>query len=189
MDCSLVRTLVQRYVSAAALGGTGSRAGTGPGDTAAAAAPRAPPPPPDPAADASPGVPGGLAVSRGASRTRGGPTRGVCTLPVLPTGATLPAPTCSSRCTGAPLPGARAGMGLSARTFLLRLRSGPRAGGMCRSGLRLSLLSWRIRRSGGVTLAQEKAVIFAGLPTPLGGFRSEVWNLPCNQSAPRPRAF
>lgn len=186
MDCSLVRTLVQRYVSAAALGGTGSRAGTGPGDTdAAAAAPSTP----RSRCCRQPRGPWRLGRLPGGEQDAGRTYARSLHRPGASDGATLPAPTCSSRCTGAPLPGARAGMGPSAQTFLLRLRSGPRAGGMCRSGLRLSLLSRRIRRSGGVTLAQEKAVIFAGLPTPLGGFRSEVWNLPCNQSAPRPRAF
>ena len=70
MDCSLVRTLVQRYVSAA-LGRTGNRAGTRPGD-------QTPPPPAPDSADAAV-VPEGLgglvmlAASRGTSRTQEGP--------------------------------------------------------------------------------------------------------------------
>lgn len=129
MDCSLVRTLVQRYVSAA-LGRTGSRAGTGPGE-------RTPPPlAPRPRCGRQPGVPegsGGLlkpAVSRGTSRAQGGPTE------FAPSGFRR-GQRARARPRPPPAPGAQP---RPSREPALGWSSGPRAGATFRLGPRLSLV-------------------------------------------------
>lgn len=184
MDCSLVRTLVQRYVSAARGGPAAGRERD--------LGPRSAAPAPGSAAAASPGSLRAWAASGcwPPPGGRAGRWEGPRSLhPRASDGSSAPtlAPTPRRGSTAARLPGAPRGW-RAPRGDPPRLRSGPAPGGMFALGLRLPCG----RLGGGESYTPAGKVLISLVRHAAGGFRSEVWDLfppGRNQSDQRPPAF